>query len=56
MASERCGLTADSFHEVAIGARRVHVVIENLEPGLVEIGRLPFSSDGHSYTVANALA
>ena len=51
-----CGLAADSFHEIAITAERIHVVVENFEPRTVVTRLQPLGRDGHSHTVANTLA
>ncbi len=56
MGGERRGLAADAFHHVAIAAKCVNVVVENLKCGAVAARLKPFAGDGHAYTVSDALA
>src|ERR1700680_286874 len=56
MAGERCRLTRNSFHHVAVAADRVDVVIKQFESWLIEIRSQPPSRHGHSHTVGYALS
>ena len=56
MSGQRCRFTAYTFHQVAIAAQRIDVVVENLKLGTVEIRRLPAGGNRHSHAVAHSLS
>jgi hypothetical protein len=49
-------LARDPLHHVAIAAHRVDVVVEELEAGTVEVGRLPATGDRHPDAGGDPLA
>ena len=54
--SNRCCFATDSFHEVAIGAKYVYVVIKEIRSVSIKTCGFPFGSHGHANTCANTLA
>ena len=56
MARQRRRLVRKSFHHVAVGADRVHPVIDNLVPGLIEVSRQPALGNRHAHGVRNPLS
>ena len=46
----------DAFHHVAVAAEGPDVVIEELEPGTVEVRGQPALGDGHADAVGDSLA
>src|SRR6516164_3885100 len=55
MAGERGGLGADAFHQAAVAADRINVVVEKIETGLVVAARKPLARDGHADAGGDAL-
>ena len=55
MAGQCCGLVRNSFHHVAVGADRIHAVIDDLVLGLIEVSRQPALGDGHAHRVRDPL-
>ena len=56
MAGERGGLRADAFHQAAVAADRIDVVIEDVEARLVVAVGQPLSRNGHADAGRHALA
>src|ERR1039457_4797821 len=56
MARERRSLLRDAFHQVAVTADRIRVVIDDLVPGPVEARGEPRLGDRHADAIAEALA
>src|SRR5438105_15510154 len=56
MAGERGRLARDTFHEIAVAADRVDVVIEDLRPRPVVAPAQPARGDRHADAVAATLA
>ena len=56
MTGERRGFTAYAFHQVAVAADRVNVVVKNVEVRTIEMLAQPLRRDSHADTVADALA
>src|SRR5215831_9713049 len=56
MARERGGLRADPFHQTAVAANRIDVVVEELEAGAVVAVSKPFTRDRHPDAGGDALA
>ena len=55
MAGERGRLRADAFHQAAVAADRVDVVVEDLEAGLVVAAGEPLARDRHADAGGDAL-
>src|SRR3954454_21251822 len=55
VASKRCGFLRHTFHQIAVTADRVSVVVDNLVPGPVETSSEPCLRDGHSNRVTESL-
>ena len=55
MAGERSRFRAHAFHEAAVAADRVDVVVEDREAGLVVARREPLLRDGHAHARRDAL-
>src|ERR1700678_213134 len=55
MPGQRSGFLTDAFHQVAVAADRVSVVIHNLVPGPVVSGCQPCLSDSHADPVGEPL-
>ena len=53
---QRGGLAGDPFHQAAVAAQRVDVVVEQVEPRPVEVACQPALGDGHPDTRRHALA
>src|ERR1700688_1112230 len=56
MPSQRSGFASYAFHEIAARAHGVDVEVKNFETGPVEIRGQPFTRNGHSKAVSDALA
>ena len=56
MAGERGGFVGDALHQVAVAAKGVDVVVEQIEAGPIEMGGEPALGDRHADAVAAALA
>src|SRR5665213_4550580 len=56
VACKRGRLTRHALHHVAIAAKCVHVVIENLESRPIEMLRQPASSERHADAITATLA
>ena len=55
MPGQRSGLGPDAFHQVAVAAQGVDVVVEQIEAGAVVAGGQPALGDRHADAVADAL-
>src|SRR5437764_11089392 len=55
VASKRCRFLRHTFHQIAVTADRVSVVVDNLVPGPIEAGGEPCFRDGHSNRVTTSL-
>ena len=55
MSRERSRLRGDSFHEAAVTAHRIDVVVEDLETRFVVAVRQPLLGDGHAHARRDAL-
>ena len=56
MAGQRRRLRADAFHQAAVAADRIDVVVEDVEARLVVAAGEPFLGDGHADAGGDALA
>ena len=56
MTGERGGLGADAFHQAAVAADRIDVVVEDVEAGVVVAVGQPLSCNGHADAHRHALA
>ena len=53
---QRRGFRADAFHQAAISADGVDVVVEDVEAGLVKPVGQPLLADGHAHAGGDALS
>src|SRR5450755_5063214 len=56
MSGQRRGFAADAFHQVAIAAQRVNVVVKDFKVGLVEMGSHPLAGNRNTDAVSHTLA
>ena len=56
MTGQRGRLAANAFHQVAIAAERVHVVVKDLKTGLVEMRSQPLAGNRHADAISHTLA
>ena len=56
MTGERSRLATDTFHHVAVAAKRIDVVIEHGEVRTIEMDRHPLSCDRHTHARGNTLS
>src|SRR6266550_7180038 len=53
--SQRCCLGCDTFHQTAVAANRIAVVVKDVEPWPVVTVRQPFLSNSHAHAGGNSL-
>jgi hypothetical protein len=56
VAGQRCSLCRDAFLQVAVGADRVDVVVDQIELGLVELAGHTSLGDCHTHRVCESLS
>ena len=53
---QRGGLTGDPFHQAAVAAQGVDVIVKQVEPGTIEVAGDPALGDGHAHTRRHPLS